>query len=293
MSLSKLSQSGTVQSEQYEALHVEEISKNESEEDYKYRTWVAARAILGEFLATLVFLFVAEMSIINLSQHSKAPGLAQALAQGFIGIAVIYSFADVSGAHFNPAVTFACWIAGKTSNRRAILYVLAQLLGSIVASALVNAVAAPGMLDLLLVHKGPGIAVWQAILMEVLLTFVLVFVIFTTAFDLIPAKSQYSKLTTVDKNLILYNVSPQSKAGFAPLAIGFTIMALACTGGAISGGAFNPARVFGVACISGDFTDNWIYWVGDFTGAFVAVCIRQSYWYLFKHIADSSPILPQ
>ncbi len=72
------------------------------------------------------------------------------------------------------------------------------------------------------------------------------------------------------QNLTIYTTSGNTKAGFAPISIGFTLGFLGLIGGTVSGGAFNPARVFGPALISGNWRNHWLYWVADFLGAGLA-----------------------
>jgi len=74
--------------------------------------------------------------------------------------------------------------------------------------------------------------------------------------------------------LTLYSTSPQTKTGFAPFAIGFTVGFLTLIGGTVSGGAFNPARVFAPALFSGKWTHQWVYWLGDLSGAACAAGIQ-------------------
>jgi hypothetical protein len=83
----------------------------------------------------------------------------------------------------------------------------------------------------------------------------------------------------------MQTTSGNTKAGFAPLAIGFTLGFLGLIGGTVSGGAFNPARVFGPAFLSGQgWKYQWIYWVADFVGAGLAG-LTQS---IFAHEAQQS-----
>ncbi|KAI9357019.1 aquaporin-like protein [Zopfochytrium polystomum] len=117
----------------------------------------------------------------------------------------------------------------------------------------------------------------NAFFMEVVLTFILVYVIFATAFDTVDttnsvkvAGSGRTKNSEAGKNLTIYTTSGNTKAGFAPIAIGFTLGFLGLLGGSVSGGAFNPARVFGPAVLTGNFSHNWLYWIGDFIGAALA-----------------------
>jgi glycerol uptake facilitator-like aquaporin len=125
-------------------------------------------------------------------------------------------------------------------------------------------------------------------LTEFTLTFILVYVIFAVAFDTVdttntvkvdvPKGGDQEQLIdeqagaqlvdkTVGRNLTIYTTSGSSKAGFAPLAIGLTLGFLCFIGGSTSGGAFNPARVFGPALLSGTWDYHYIYWLGDLSGA--------------------------
>jgi len=130
-------------------------------------------------------------------------------------------------------------------------------------------------------YAGPGVA----FVMEVILSFILVYVIFATAFDTVDTKNAItlqqegvSKTSngrkvvdkSVGRNLTIYTTSGNTKAGFAPLAIGFTLGFLTFVGGSVSGGAFNPARAFGPAIVSGNWDNHWVYWFGDFCGAALA-----------------------
>jgi glycerol uptake facilitator-like aquaporin len=80
------------------------------------------RAVLGEGLVTFLFLFVVQATAINNQRQSSPENLVLgAISTGFCAVALIYSFADVSGSHFNPAVTFATIITGKLSVRKGIV----------------------------------------------------------------------------------------------------------------------------------------------------------------------------
>lgn len=98
---------------------------------------------------------------------------------------------------------------------------------------------------------GAGMSVWGAVLMEIVLTFTLVFVVFATAVD--PKKGTVGVI--------------------APLAIGFTVLANIFVGAPFSGASMNPGRSFGPAVVAWDFTNHWVYWVGPFIGAALAALI--------------------
>ncbi|KNE72784.1 hypothetical protein AMAG_17112 [Allomyces macrogynus ATCC 38327] len=256
---------------------------------------VLLRAVLGEGLVTFLFLFIVCATHVNHVRSQTPDSLVlSAISTGFASIALIYSFADVSGAHFNPAVTFATIVTGKTSPTKGALYIAMQLFSAIMATVFVKAVFPKAMdgastLQLLFVDVGTGSDAFRAFGMEFILTFILVYVIFATAFDTVDSSSAIKVETEVDehglpasptptqqqrtgagRNLTIYTTSGNTKAGFAPLAIGMTLGFLCFIGGTVSGGAFNPARVFGPAMVGGYWNNHWVYWLGDFCGAAVA-----------------------
>jgi len=206
---------------------------------------------------------------------SGSKGVAVALTTAFAVIAMAYSFSDISGAHFNPAVTFATWLTRKTSNRKSTLFVIFQLLGAILAMlALMLCFGADEVYNLAITPSDDA-NLGRVFFMEFMLTFIFVFVIFTTAFENIEQKkSGMHTLKASAYGLTLYTSSPQSKTGFAPLAIGFTAGLLTLIGSTVSGAVFNPARVFAPAMVSGRWTRQWVYWVGDLLGAGCACALQ-------------------
>ncbi|KAI9140194.1 aquaporin-like protein [Paraphysoderma sedebokerense] len=243
---------------------------------------VLIRAVLGEGLCTFLFIFIVCATHINHIRSREPEGMVlYAISTGFTAIALIYSFADVSGAHFNPAVTFATMVTGKTSWKKGAMYIAMQLFAAIFATVFVHLVFPrdpnlPATLDFLVVDiagGNPG----GAFFMEFILSFILVYVIFATAFDTVDTSNavkvdagDLAKDKSVGRNLTIYTTSGNSKAGFAPIAIGLTLGFLCLIGGTVSGGAFNPARVFGPALVANKWNNHWIYWFGDFLGAAAA-----------------------
>jgi len=130
-------------------------------------------------------------------------------------------------------------------------------------------------LDVLAIVPPENESLGRVFFMECILTFILVFVIFTVAFENLEAKKkvQTFKGQAGAYGLTLYTASPQSKTGFAPIAIGLTIGFLTLIGGTVSGGAFNPARVFSAAIVTGKWENQWVYWLADFLGAAIAAGI--------------------
>jgi len=250
------------------------------EETESQKRWTLIRAVLGEMLCTFLFIYIVlatQINFVRLDPNFRNP-VVGALSTGFASVALIYSFADVSGAHFNPAVTFATCITRKTSVVKGLMYIGAQLIGSVFSALILlatfpedfpegNAATAAS------VSLGQGANLGNAFLTEMILTFILVYVIFAVAFDTVDnrnVKVHTGKQQVGGRNLTIYTTSGQTKAGFAPIAIGFTLGFLCFLGGTVSGGAFNPARVFGPALVGVQWSNHWLYWIADFLGAGMA-----------------------
>lgn len=251
-------------------------------ETEKHKRWILIRAVLGEMLCTFLFIYIVCATQANFVRLNTVNNpVVGALSTGFSSVALIYSFADVSGAHFNPAVTFATIVTRKTAISKGLMYIGAQLVGSVFASLILLATF-PEDFDRgnaaaeVAIQPAEDANLGNAFLTELILTFILVYVIFAVAFDTVePPKvrvQQQGKQKAGDSanSLTIYTTSGATKAGFAPIAIGFTLGFLAFMGGSVSGGAYNPARVFGPALVSVNFTRHWLYWIADFLGAGMA-----------------------
>lgn len=110
---------------------------------------------------------------------------------------------------------------------------------------------------------------------EFFLTFILTYVAFTVAFEEAESEKKNNlnfKGISDSKGLTVYASNPQSKTGFAPLAIGLTIFSLNLIGGS-SGGAFNEGRMFGPAIASGNWDYFYIYWIAQLCGAAAAALL--------------------
>ncbi|XP_061368302.1 probable aquaporin TIP2-2 [Gastrolobium bilobum] len=209
------------------------------------------KAYLSEFIATLLFVFAGVGSAIAYNELTAdaaldPPGLvAVAVAHAFALFVGVSVAANISGGHLNPAVTFGLAIGGNITLITGFLYWIAQLLGSIVASLLLNFVTAKGIPT----HGlASGVNAFQGVVFEIIVTFALVYTVYATAAD--PKKGSLGTI--------------------APIAIGFIVGANILAAGPFSGGSMNPARSFGPAVVSGDFAYNWIYWVGPLIGGGLA-----------------------
>jgi len=185
-----------------------------------------------------------------------------AAAFGLTVAIVIYALGTVSGAHINPAVSVALCAIRKFPVKDTICYIIAQCIGAFLGAALLYLIIGPDSLSvggLGATAPFPGISLWQALLAEIVGTFVLMLVIMGVA---------------VDK---------KAPAGFAGLAIGAAVIAAIIATGNISGGSINPARSFGpdlmALIVSGSdalWTTFPIYVVGPIIGAVLA-----AFFYIF------------
>lgn len=217
----------------------------------------AWRSTLAEFIATLLFVFLGAGSVIvsgGLPNGDLDPArlVAIALAHGLAIAFLVYATANISGGHLNPAVTFAALLTKKISAARGLMFVVAQLGGAVVGALLLLATI-PGAADTNLgAHAlGPDVSVGMGLLMEIVITFALVFVIFATAVD------------------------PRGMGNLAPLAIGLTVLADHLLAVPITGASMNPARSFGPALVSGEWAGHWLYWAGPLLGGALAGLLYQ------------------
>ncbi|MCL7032607.1 hypothetical protein MKW94_024054 [Papaver nudicaule] len=212
----------------------------------------ALKAALAEFICTLIFVFAGEGSGMAFSKLSDGgpstpSGLVSAaLAHAFALFVAVSVGANISGGHVNPAVTFGAFIGGNISLLRGIMYWIAQLLGSVVACALLK--FATGGLVTSAFALSSGVTVWNAFVFEIVMTFGLVYTVYATAID--PKKGSLGTI--------------------APLAIGFIVGANILAGGAFDGASMNPAVSFGPAVVSWTWTNHWVYWAGPLVGGGLA-----------------------
>eukprot|EP00244_Chara_vulgaris_P012074 TRINITY_DN622_c0_g1_i4.p1 TRINITY_DN622_c0_g1~~TRINITY_DN622_c0_g1_i4.p1 ORF type:complete len:218 (-),score=23.52 TRINITY_DN622_c0_g1_i4:216-809(-) len=173
--------------------------------------------------------------------------MAVAVTHGIALAVVIASTSVVSGGHINPAVTFGIVLSGKLSILRGLMYWIGQLLGAVVGAELLVLSTPSKYQGSLGSHAlGADISSSSGLIIEIILTFMLVFTVFGTA---------------VDK---------RGPAAIAPLAIGLSVLVGIVVGFPFTGGSMNPARSFGPALVSGTWANHWVYWVGPLIGAAIA-----------------------
>jgi aquaporin Z len=196
-----------------------------------------ARKALAEALATFLFV-LAIIAAVN-SGNPLTP-----LAIGFTLAVLVYATGHISGAHLNPAVSVGVFLRGGLSVADLIAYLIAQLVGGVLA-ALVSLTVWPAGEKAMVIEVGP------AFLVEALFTLILVYVVLNVA---------TSKDTAGNS--------------FYGLAIGGVVFVGATTVGSISGGGFNPAVALGLS-VSGHFawSSLWLYFVAPIVGAVIAAIL--------------------
>ncbi|OIR57624.1 MAG: aquaporin-like protein [Amphiamblys sp. WSBS2006] len=238
-----------------------------------------AQIYVGEFLATFFFLFAAQAAAYN--EKLLSSPILSALVVAIAGTGVVATFGTISGAHFNPAVTIGAIVGGRIGIVSGIVYIVLQVLAGVLATTTLCALYPA---DFETVAKNLVVAppstetedVIRALVMESVLTFILVFVVYSVALGLPSEKERHEGK---HGGIVTEEDEPPSeervarKNSLAPLAIGFTLGFLVPIGGPASGGAFNPARVTGPALLAGEYNGVWIYWVGGIIGpAIAAIC---------------------
>ena len=200
--------------------------------------------LLAEFLGTFALVFAGTGAIvINEVSNGAITHLGVALTFGLIVLALIYTFGDISGAHFNPAVTLGFATSRRFSSAAILPYLLVQFSGAIAASALLASMFPESRS---LGATLPVGAAWRSGVLEFLLTFFLM--------------------------IVILNVSTGSKEKgiTAGIVVGSVIALEALFAGPICGASMNPARSLGPALVSGTWTHQWIYFVAPVLGALAA-----------------------
>lgn len=210
------------------------------------------KEIIAELFATFcLVLFGCGAIVVSQEMANSINHLGIALAFGGIVTVMIWTFGKISGAQMNPAVSISLAILKEISWKKALLFILVQCIGALLASFVLQ-ISFPT--NEFLGASLPSGSAMQSFGLEIFLTFVLMLVICFAA---------------------LGN-SEQQK--FAPLAIGGTVFLEALVFGPITGASMNPARSLGPAVVSGHTEHLWLYLIGTTLGAVLAVFI----WKIFK-----------
>ena len=208
-----------------------------------------ARRGFAEFIGAFALVFVGAGSVVD------GDVITAAFANGLVIAVFVTAFAGISGGHFNPAVTFGFLVTRRISMSMAAFYWAAQLLGAVFAGLLLKWIF-PSVLNgayLGAPQLNSTINAGKGVVIEAILTFFLVLVVFATAVD---PKGAFDKV--------------------AGLAIGLTIVLDVTMGAHFTGAAMNPARAFGPELASGHWTNFWVWYVGPLAGGALAAVLYEA-----------------
>jgi aquaporin Z len=203
------------------------------------------RRLFSELLGTFALVLAAAGGGL-LHAKGQISLAAAVVAPGLMVMAIILFMGAVSGAHLNPAVSLAFALRGDFPWKRVPGYIVTQLIGATLACLFLRLVFG-NVEHLGATLPGPGYKNWQALLMEIVLTALLVSVILGTA------------------------SAAQNVGAIAALGVGGYIALAGLWAAPVSGVSMNPARSFGPALASGYWTSYWVYLVGPVAGALIAV----------------------
>ncbi len=208
---------------------------------------------IAEILGTLLIVFIGAGAIC--AEHTLKMAGGQGVGPtwtipvfGIVIVAIVYATSYISGSHINPAVTIAFWITKKTDTNKTIFYLISQLTGAVIAACFLRMLFPDAVSTVYLgtCTLGEGVGFWKAVFIEAVITFLFVFTIYATAVD-----RRTSKV-------------------LAGVAIGLVYLFGTLVSTTITGGALNPARVFGPAVMSGHFNYHFVWWLGPVSGGVAA-----------------------
>ena len=209
-----------------------------------------AQKYLAELVGTLILVLGGAMSIVAANALEAPILVVVPFGFGLALLAAIVAVGDVSGGHFNPAVTLGALLDRRIEVLDALGYVVAQLIGAIGAAGILLLLTSQAEVAGTANNPGPAVSgdAIRAFGAEVLLTAIFLLVILTVT---------------------------KRAAALAPLAIPLTLTAIHLAGIPFSGASVNPARSLGPALIGGDLGNIWVYLTAPFVGAAIG-------WALFR-----------
>lgn len=207
------------------------------------------RKYVAELLGTFTLVFGGSLAILSAVRLEEPILVPVAFGFGLALLAGLYAFGEISGGHYNPAVSLSMFLSGRLDARALIGYWLAQLAGGVLASLAILAAFSRGDVAGTVTGVGAGSSAWDALWLEVLLTAIFVAV-------------------------ILHSSRSERVQGTALLAIPLALVAVHLAAIPVSGASVNPARSFGPALIGGEWGDFWVYLVGPLAGGAVGAAVH-------------------
>ena len=209
------------------------------------------RAYLAELLGTFLFFAIGLTSVQAVGAIGAGAPLLVVVpfAFGFGLLAAIFAFGHISGGHYNPAVTVAMVIDGRTTPADAAGYIVAQVVGAIGAAGLVLLLWNQAAVASTITAPGAGFTDIQALILETVLTAIFLLVILAAT---------------------------KHASSLAALAIPVTLVAIHFAAVPFTGASVNPARSIGPALLGGDLSKLWIYLVAPVVGAVIAALLYRA-----------------
>ena len=199
---------------------------------------------ISVFIGTFCLVFAGCGAIVVNDTFGGVLGhLGVCIAFGLVVMAMVYATGNVSGAHINPAVTLGFYVAGRFDGREITPYIASQLLGAIAAAAILRFLFPE---HATLGATLPATGLMQAFIWEVLLSFILMFVILNVS------------------------TGHMEKGIMAGVAVGGTVTLNAMFGGPLTGASMNPARSLGPALLSQNLDTIWLYLTAPVVGMYLA-----------------------
>jgi aquaporin TIP len=211
----------------------------------------ALRRGVAEFVGAFTLIFIGGGAGIVSGQDIVAVALANGLAIGIM----VSNLGHISGGHFNPAITLGFLATRRITLPLAVVYWVSQFAGALVAAAILRGLFAHHLFVGSVPHAA-GFGAGKGLVVEIILTFFLVWAVFATAVD---PRGAFKSI--------------------AGLAIGLTITIDVLMGGPLTGAAMNPARAFGPQLVGNFWGEGWIYYLGPVLGALIAA-LAYEYLYL-------------
>ena len=207
---------------------------------------------LAEMVGTMVLVLMGCGVATSVGCGEPAGVLATAVAFGLAVVAMAYTIGGISGCHINPAITLGCLLAKRISGKDAIMYIVFQVIGAFIGSAILFALTSTTEVE------GTGANMCQAGVTQI--GGLIAEIVFTCVFVLVVLGATDSK---------------KGAGNFAGLAIGLSLILVHLVCIRYTGTSVNPARSIAPAIFEGGqaLTDLWIFIVGPFVGAALAACI--------------------
>jgi aquaporin Z len=200
---------------------------------------------LVEIVGTFILVYAIASAATVYSDSGQLGVIGIGLVHALVLTAIVYAIGYRSGAQVNPAVTIGLLVAKKIGGKEAVVYIIAQIIGAVIAAAVVFSIFGSEMSASVTLPSDDNVV--RALILETVMTFTLVYVVLAT---------------TTSKN---FKILP-----LAGVAIGFTLGLNVIFGGSITGGSLNPARSFGPALMTWNFEYHWIYWIAPIVGGLIA-----------------------